>query len=115
MTLLLPTRRATRALQEAFLAASGGAALLLPKIRPIIGAREDLAPVAGAEDLAAGAAARRTRAIGEIERQLALAKLVLRWAEAERARPGAMAIDRLCGAGAAPRRRRPGSRASWPG
>ena len=38
-TLLLPTRRATRALQEAFLKASGGGALLLPKIKPIVGGR----------------------------------------------------------------------------
>src|SRR2546429_596357 len=52
-TLLLPTRRATRALQEAFLAAAGGTALLLPRIRPIIGAaEEDLGALASAEDLA---------------------------------------------------------------
>ena len=48
-TLLLPTRRATRALQEAFLKAAGGTALLLPRIRPIIGAAE--------EDLSIGALA----------------------------------------------------------
>ena len=41
VTLLLPTRRATRALQEAFLAAGHGSALLLPRIRPIIGSGED--------------------------------------------------------------------------
>src|SRR5690606_34238922 len=33
--LLVPTRRATRALAEAFLRAGGGEALLLPEIRPI--------------------------------------------------------------------------------
>ncbi|MBV9524132.1 MAG: hypothetical protein JO010_15125, partial [Alphaproteobacteria bacterium] len=32
---LLPTRRAARALREAFLRASGGRALLLPQMRPI--------------------------------------------------------------------------------
>ena len=40
-TLLLPTRRATRALEQAFLRASGGSALLLPRIRPIIGGTEE--------------------------------------------------------------------------
>ena len=38
-TLLLPTRRATRALQEAFLDAGGGRAMLLPTIRPIAAGR----------------------------------------------------------------------------
>ena len=42
ITLLLPTRRATRALQEAFLAASGGRAMLLPKIMPVSEGEEDL-------------------------------------------------------------------------
>ena len=56
-TLLLPTRRATRALQDAFLEAAGGTALLLPKIRPIIGAaEEDLGALASADDLATDAA-----------------------------------------------------------
>src|SRR5205085_9807496 len=51
-TLLLPTRRATRALQEAFLQAAGGTALLLPRIRPIIGAaEEDLGALPSAEAL----------------------------------------------------------------
>ncbi|MBC7832304.1 MAG: hypothetical protein H7Y62_09830, partial [Hyphomicrobium sp.] len=35
ITLLLPTRRATRAMQDAFLTASGGRAMTLPQIRPI--------------------------------------------------------------------------------
>ncbi len=46
-TLLLPTRRATRALQDAFLAVSGGAALLLPKIRPIAEGQEESEPAGG--------------------------------------------------------------------
>jgi ATP-dependent helicase/nuclease subunit B len=42
ITLLLPTRRATRAAQDAFLAASGARALLMPRIRPISEGEEDL-------------------------------------------------------------------------
>src|SRR5260221_7257754 len=34
-TVLLPTRRASRALREAFLRASGGKALLLPRLVPL--------------------------------------------------------------------------------
>jgi len=80
VTLFLPTRRATRALQEAFLRASSGTALLLPRIKPIIGHGEGLNVPDGVEDLVGGDG----RAIGEIERQLALAMLVLRWSEAGR-------------------------------
>ena len=83
-TLLLPTRRATRALQEAFLRAAGGAAVLLPRIRPIIGAAEEgLGTLAGAEDLATDATGEVRPAIGDIGRQLALAKLIIAWSEAE--------------------------------
>ena len=83
MTILLPTRRATRALQEAFLRAAGGTALLLPKIRPIIGSGEEPSVLSGADDLAAGSG-EIAAPIGEIERRLALVKLVLAWAEAQR-------------------------------
>lgn len=83
-TLLLPTRRATRALQEAFLRASGGTALLLPKIRPIIGAAEDdLGTLPGAADLATDAAGELRPAISDMGRQLALARLIIAWSEAE--------------------------------
>ncbi len=84
ITLLLPTRRATQGLQEAFLAASGGSALLLPKIRPIIGSSEDPILFTSTQDLTAEEADGVAPAISEIERQLALAKLVLAWSEAER-------------------------------
>lgn len=83
-TLLLPTRRATRALQEAFLKAAGGAAVLLPQIKPIIGgAEEDLGALANAEDFATDAAGELRPAIGDMARQLALASLIIRWSEAQ--------------------------------
>ena len=85
MTLLLPTRRATRALGDAFLAASGGAALLLPRIRPISEGQEDLALLAdGFGGTGFGADLDIAPAISEIERRLVLTKLVLQWSKALR-------------------------------
>ena len=83
ITLYLPARRATRALQEAFLKASKGRALLLPRIKLIGEGNEDLDLVSGTENFGAGGGD-LPAAIGEIERQLALTTLVLRWAELQR-------------------------------
>ena len=47
ITLLLPTRRAARAMQDAFLAAGSGRALLLPQIRPISEGEEELTLLTG--------------------------------------------------------------------
>lgn len=79
-TIYLPTRRAARALREAFLAEAKTDALLLPRIRALGDPDEEAALILGAgsgaeEDGAAGAPA-----IGGIERQIALMKLVLAWA-----------------------------------
>jgi len=76
-TVLLPTRRAVRALREAFLRLSGGRPTLLPRLRPLGDVdEEDLAfdPAAGAgwpapEDL--------PPAIPGLRRQLLLTRLVL--------------------------------------
>lgn len=85
MTILLPTRRATRALQEAFLKASGGRAMLLPAIRPIAEAEEDQGLI---ESLARGldgdAALAMPPAVGKLERQLVLTELVNAWSRALR-------------------------------
>lgn len=83
-TLYLPTRRSTRALQEAFLKASSGGALLLPRIKPIAEGSEDLDLIASVEDYGAAGAAGVPRVISELQRQLVLTSLVLRWAAAER-------------------------------
>jgi ATP-dependent helicase/nuclease subunit B len=83
VTLYLPARRPTRALQEAFLNASGGRALLLPKIKLIGEASDELDLIVGVESFGAGEGD-VARVIGELERQLVLATLVLRWAESER-------------------------------
>ena len=81
MTVLLPTHRAVRALQDAFLRAAKGRALLLPRLIPISETDEDQGLLA---DLAGGASPLGAEftlppAIGKLERQLALTRLVLAW------------------------------------
>ncbi len=81
ITLLLPTRRATRSMQEAFLAAAGGRALTLPQIRPISAGEEDatlLAGLAGPGTVGADSLD-LPPAVSEIERRLVLTMLVQLW------------------------------------
>jgi ATP-dependent helicase/nuclease subunit B len=88
VTILLPTRRAARGLQEAFLDASPQRSLLLPRIRPIAEGNEDLALISafsGPEVLGVGGAD-IPPAVGEVERRLVLTSLVQRWSEAMRKR-----------------------------
>jgi ATP-dependent helicase/nuclease subunit B len=75
ITILLPTRRAVRALGDAFLRAGGGGALILPAIRPLGDVDEDelvLAPALGAD-----AALSLPPAMPALERQLRLARIIL--------------------------------------
>ncbi len=81
VTLLLPTRRAARATQDAFLAASGARALLMPRIRPISEGEEELtllAGLAGLTTLGTGALD-LPPAVSALERTLTLMELVLKW------------------------------------
>ncbi len=80
ITLLLPGRGVTGPLQAAFAKASGGTALLLPRIKPIADTTTELDVLTSAEDLAASAATGGKRVIGPLERQLVLTALVFRWA-----------------------------------
>jgi ATP-dependent helicase/nuclease subunit B len=82
-TLLLPTRRAARALQEAFLAAGGGRAMTLPQIRPISAGDEDLSLLAGlASPGTLGTdALELPPAVSEVERRIVLTMLVQRWSQ----------------------------------
>ncbi len=80
VTVLVPNRRAVRALSDAFLRANGGQAALLPAIRPIGDVdAEDLAfeeaALAGELDL------RIAPAIAPLQRQCLLARLVARFEE----------------------------------
>ena len=96
MTLLLPTRRAARALGDAFLKASGGRALLLPRIRPISEGQEDLALLSDGLSVSSfGADLDIPTAISELERRLVLTELVLSWSRALR---GGTEIDVAAGA-----------------
>ena len=83
VTLLLPTRRATRALQDAFLAASSRRAQLLPRVRPIAEGEEELTLLSGLAGLTSLNAAELSLApaIPELERRLVLTKLVLQWSK----------------------------------
>ena len=79
LTILLPTRRAVRALSEAFLRAAGGRAILLPRIRPLGDVDED--ELALTADVGEGyaSALELPPAIEPMERQLRLSRLVLAW------------------------------------
>jgi len=90
LTLLMPTRRAQRALGEAFLKLSGRPALLLPAIRPIADRDDDaeyLHAAASAGPYARGidhSGASLAPAIDDVERQLLLTRLVMQWSAAMR-------------------------------
>lgn len=93
VTLLMPTRRATRALQDAFLRAGKGRALLLPKIIAIAEGQEDLTLLSGIASLDTLATGTESipPAVSNMERLLVLTQLVMRWSEAMR-QPAADAI-----------------------
>ena len=74
---LLPTRRACRSLQEAFLRAGAGKPLLLPRLQPLGDLDPDELTVAGEGlEWAAAEAAELPQAIPPLRRQLLLSKLV---------------------------------------
>lgn len=103
ITILLPTRRAARALQEAFLRAGNGRALLLPQIRPIGESDEDRQLISGLADTGGVRGDLEVPpAIGELERRLVLTQLVQRWSEQMRsdAPDGRSVIEPYASAGA---------------
>lgn len=75
ITILLPTRRAARALGDAFLRAGGGKAMLLPVLRPLGDVDEDelLLDVGASPEASLGL----PPAIAPLERQMRLARLIL--------------------------------------
>ena len=84
-TIYLPTRRAARALREAFLAEASSEALLLPRIRALGDPDEEAALIFGAEDGGVEGIA-GAPAIGELQRHTALMRLVLAFGRALRSR-----------------------------
>ncbi len=87
ITLLLPTRRATRALQDAFLKATGQRAVLMPRIHPISEGEDELTLLTGLAGLTTLAPqdAETNPAISALERRLVLTQLVMRWSQVMRA------------------------------
>jgi len=83
-TILLPTRRAVRALGDAFMQVSGDTALLLPQIRPLGDVEEDALALSPSTDITGMGelALELPPAIGNLERRLALTKLVMGWSHA---------------------------------
>ncbi|CFX19489.1 Double-strand break repair protein AddB [Candidatus Filomicrobium marinum] len=87
LTILVPTRRAERAIGEAFMRAGQARALLLPRIQPVSQGDDDGALFS---DLAVGANPDELEippAIAEMERVLLLTQLVQKWSAAMR-QPG---------------------------
>jgi ATP-dependent helicase/nuclease subunit B len=76
MTVLLPTRRAARSLREAFLRASGGEAMLLPKMIQVGDLDPDELAFRSDESAAAGAGFDLPPAVPPLRRQLLLTQLV---------------------------------------
>jgi ATP-dependent helicase/nuclease subunit B len=75
---LLPTRRAVRALREAFLAVTpeggqAGTPLLLPRMHPIGDLDDEIMPIAGPDAV--------PPALSALRRRLLLTRLVLKWGE----------------------------------
>lgn len=80
-TILLPTRRAARAMAESFLRVSEGRALLLPRLTPVGDLDADelalLGDEGGADDFDI------PPAVPELRRRLMLMRLVLRWGQVQ--------------------------------
>ena len=100
MTILLPTHRAVRALQEAFLRAAEGRALVLPRLVPIAETDEDQGLITSLADGSSALAAEFVLgpAVSPLERQLALTRLVLAWSRQLRGVDGG--IEPVAAAGA---------------
>ncbi len=94
VTIYLPTRRAARALREAFLAQGGGEAMLLPRIHALGQADEDAALILEAEAFSAADGALGAPAIPTLRRRLALMRLI----RAQGAAPAAEATETEAGA-----------------
>ncbi|MFM7083394.1 MAG: double-strand break repair protein AddB [Hyphomicrobium sp.] len=83
ITLYLPNRRSSRALQEAFLREAGGRAMLLPKIFPISEGDEEFSLVSGSFRDAPETEKSIAPATTEMERRLELSRLILEWSKSD--------------------------------
>lgn len=79
LTLYLPNRRACRAMRGAFLKASGNAAMLLPRIRPLGFADEEALLIGANVEEGDERLPEIAAAVAPLERRMALASLILKW------------------------------------
>ena len=86
-TILLPTRRAARSLREAFLRASEGRALLLPRMLPVGDLDAEELAFTGDEAENGADGFDLPPALSPLRRQLMLARLVLAWGKARGSGP----------------------------
>jgi ATP-dependent helicase/nuclease subunit B len=82
MTVLLPTRRSARALQEALLRRSDGRPLLLPRLQPLGDVDADALELGAGEGEDGAAALALPPAMAPLRRQLVLTRLVLNTGQA---------------------------------
>jgi len=94
-TVLLPTRRACRALAEAFLRRADGAALLLPEMTPIGDIDSEEFALAGADDPVLAAALDIPPAIPDLHRRLLLTRLIIEKGAREERPPSPAQAARL--------------------
>jgi ATP-dependent helicase/nuclease subunit B len=85
--ILLPTRRAVRALAEAFLRQGGGRAMVLPRLTPIGDIDDDEISLFSLGEPSLDAAIDCPPAIGTLRRRILLARLVERFGPAAQGRP----------------------------
>ena len=88
VTIFLPTRRACRSLRDAFLDASQGGALILPRLVPLRDFGEEALEEADAFSIDADGLANVPPAMPALERQLILARLIREWERAHRPAAG---------------------------
>ena len=80
-TLLVPSRRAVRAMRDAFFRVGGSPAMLLPQIRALGDVDETQAVLTAMGGADGGTAQNLRPAIGELERRLVLTEFVRKWGE----------------------------------
>ncbi|MFA7307505.1 MAG: double-strand break repair protein AddB [Hyphomicrobium sp.] len=81
ITLLLPTRRASRAAREAFLSVADASAIIMPRIRPISEGDDDRSLISSlsGDGLSGFAALDQPPAIDPLDRTLVLMQLISHW------------------------------------
>lgn len=89
ITILVPTRRAARALADAFLRVSGGHSMILPAIRPLgdVGEEQFIFEPGGLDQEFAGPGLNLQLTIAPLERILVLAYLIKDWASRTKIMP----------------------------